>query len=247
MSWKNFFLINSAICGLAYCRNLLGVFFGEIFVITSLLRLVNIDKPQIGHRKAVIERCPGELKMYVLQACIVKSLTHYFLLREITTDFSFSTLPFFILKSFLFEIIFDGLHYCVHRASHTYPILYRFHKVHHKFIHPTAITTFYIHPIDLFLSYSMPLAISTKLLSINRWEFYLITTYLTYVEIAGHLGKKMYPTSSFPQCIWLPRFLNIQLYTEDHDLHHTHFNYNYAKRFSFWDKIFGTYKSGIKL
>lgn len=243
MSWKNFLFINSAICGLAFTKKIFGVFFGEIFVITSLLRLLNIDKPTIGNRKDVKENYFGELKMYVLKACIVKSLTHYYLLTEMTNNFN--TLPFFILKSFLFEIIFDGLHYCVHRASHTYSFLYQFHKIHHKFIHPMAITTFYIHPIDLFLSYSVPLIITTKLLSINRWEFYLITTYLTYIEIAGHLGKKMYPTSCFAQCIWLPRFFYIELYTEDHDLHHTHFNFNYAKRFSFWDKIFGTFKSGI--
>ena len=50
----------------------------------------------------------------------------------------------------------------------------------------------------------------------------------------------MRPTSSFPQCIWLPRLFNIELYTEDHDLHHSRNNCNYSKRFSLWDKIFKT-------
>jgi sterol desaturase/sphingolipid hydroxylase (fatty acid hydroxylase superfamily) len=76
-------------------------------------------------------------------------------------------------------------------------------------------------------------------------SFHILTVYLTYQEIAGHLGKAMYPTSSFAQCIWLPRLLGIQLYTEDHDLHHLRLNCNYSKRFSIWDRLFRTYITNV--
>lgn len=66
-----------------------------------------------------------------------------------------------------------------------------------------------------------------------------------FIEISGHIGKRMHPTSSFSQFIWLPKFFNIELYTEDHDLHHSHNNCNYSKRFSLWDKVFGTHKKFI--
>jgi sterol desaturase/sphingolipid hydroxylase (fatty acid hydroxylase superfamily) len=69
----------------------------------------------------------------------------------------------------------------------------------------------------------------------------MISAYKQYTELAGHSGKMLSPASSFPQFIWLPRLFNIQLYAEDHDLHHKVSNCNFAKRFSLWDKVFGTY------
>jgi sterol desaturase/sphingolipid hydroxylase (fatty acid hydroxylase superfamily) len=65
-------------------------------------------------------------------------------------------------------------------------------------------------------------------------------TYKTYIEIAGHCGKEI-NTPSFPQFIWIPRFFDMELYTANHDLHHSSNNCNYSKRFSLWDKVFGTY------
>ncbi len=75
------------------------------------------------------------------------------------------------------------------------------------------------------------------------FEFYLITVYKIFIEIAGHTGKISKPTCSFPQFIWLPKMLNIELYSEDHSLHHSKINCNYSKRFSLWDKIFGTFRT----
>jgi sterol desaturase/sphingolipid hydroxylase (fatty acid hydroxylase superfamily) len=69
----------------------------------------------------------------------------------------------------------------------------------------------------------------------------MLIVYKTSVEIAGHTGKKLYPTSSFPQFPWLVKYFNIELYTEDHDIHHRLLKYNFSKRLSLWDKIFGTY------
>jgi sterol desaturase/sphingolipid hydroxylase (fatty acid hydroxylase superfamily) len=115
------------------------------------------------------------------------------------------------------------------------------HKTHHKFSNPTADTSFYMHPVDLVLSYSVPFIISSLIVPLDsQGQLHYIITYLTYQEIAGHLGKQMYPTSSFAQFIWLPRALDIELYTEDHDLHHKKLNCNFSKRFALWDKIFST-------
>jgi sterol desaturase/sphingolipid hydroxylase (fatty acid hydroxylase superfamily) len=71
----------------------------------------------------------------------------------------------------------------------------------------------------------------------------IILVYKTFIELSGHTGKKLYPSGSFAQFIWLPKMFGIQLYTEDHNLHHSKGNCNYAKRFSLWDRIFGTYKN----
>jgi sterol desaturase/sphingolipid hydroxylase (fatty acid hydroxylase superfamily) len=150
----------------------------------------------------------------------------------------------FIPISFMFEIIFDFFHYWMHRLCHENKYLYRmFHKKHHRFQHVTPVVTFYQHPFDLILSNHIPMIIALYMCpAISSFQFFLILTYKTFVEIAGHSGKSN-KSSSFPQFMWLPRWLGIEMYTTDHDNHHTLNNCNYAKRFTLWDRMFGTYKN----
>ena len=68
----------------------------------------------------------------------------------------------------------------------------------------------------------------------------LVWAYKAYVEAAGHAGCESRATS-FPQCVWLPRWLGIALRTADHDAHHGAAAVNFAKRFTLWDRVFGTY------
>jgi sterol desaturase/sphingolipid hydroxylase (fatty acid hydroxylase superfamily) len=106
------------------------------------------------------------------------------------------------------------------------------------------MTTFYHHPLDILLTISLPTMLSLLLLpSVSSFEFVLLSVYKIFSEISGHAGKRLAPTGSFPQFIWLPKWLSIELYTEDHDLHHSMNNCNYAKRFSLWDKVFGTFRT----
>ena len=150
----------------------------------------------------------------------------------------------FIIYSFVFEIIFDLFHYITHLSLHKIPKLYYFHKTHHSVHNPISILTFKQHPIDYFITNTIPLLLTVYLMNniyINFDNLILITilTYKTHIEIGGHCGKKN-KTPSFPQFIWLPKWLNISLYTIDHDRHHTLNNCNYSKRFRLWDKVFGT-------
>ncbi len=158
----------------------------------------------------------------------------------------------FIPVSFLFEITFDFFHYITHRAEHTFPILYKtFHKTHHMHHHPTFITTYYHNLGDLLFTNSLPLFatlilfrmdfFATYLIPISRHLFFAIYLAKSYMELCGHSGKDIRKTGSFVQCIWLPRFFGIELYTEDHDRHHQYSNGNFGKRFSLWDRQFGTF------
>lgn len=249
-SLKKFILINSTIVGLAACKwyfseSIIGTVVSEVCTSIALLNFLNVNKPAIhdSKRQQPVEQFRGEFVMYTVMISSIKAMTHWMILDGLNSDMY--SILLFLPRSLAFELVFDLCHYTAHRFAHSNRHMYRFHKVHHKFIHPCAQTTFYMHPVDCIVSYAIPVTIATTVIGIQDWEFYLLTVYLTYQEIAGHLGKKMYPTSCFSQCIWLPRALGIELYTEDHDLHHTKFNYNYAKRFSVWDKLFGTFQSGI--
>jgi hypothetical protein len=72
--------------------------------------------------------------------------------------------------------------------------------------------------------------------------FNFIIIYKTFIEICGHIGKKLYPIPSFSQFIWIPKLFNIQLYAEDHDLHHTLNNCNYSKKIHIMGQIINKYK-----
>lgn len=152
----------------------------------------------------------------------------------------------FVAVSFCFEVLFDFFHYWTHRLSHEIPVLYRMlHKTHHRHHYPHAIHTFCHSPLDLVWSNTLPVVCALLLspFAIDLGSWHLILLYKTFIEVSGHTSRISFPTGSFPQFIWLPRWLGISLYTEDHTLHHVHGSCNYGKRFSLWDRVFGTYRA----
>jgi sterol desaturase/sphingolipid hydroxylase (fatty acid hydroxylase superfamily) len=182
----------------------------------------------------------------------IKGVTHV-LIRSTAASSSvrfpgpaaFSTNPLrFVALSFAAEVLFDFAHYWMHRAAHWNRTLYRWvHKKHHRDPHPSAMSTFCMTPQDVLLTYSVPLVFCLAIVPMEGWDFELFISYLLFQEICGHIGKRMAPTSSFVQCVWIPKALGrIELYTEDHDRHHTQPRCNFSKRFSLWDKLFGTYR-----
>ena len=137
---------------------------------------------------------------------------------------------------------------------HSNAFLYRIsgHKTHHAVHKPTPLATFCQDPIDVFLTNVLPVLGSLWFmdrvvnLRFSKEQLLLAMGLKTYVEVAGHVGILDGKATSFPQFVWLPRWLGIELHTRDHDLHHSHGGrYNFAKRFTLFDRIFGTYKSVV--
>lgn len=190
-----------------------------------------------------------EFHYYVLTSTTVETVTHLFISNNfVYMDRTlYQDVITFIPISFIFEIIFDFFHYMSHRLLHS-KYLYKYcHKVHHKFKHPTSIIAYYQDPLDLIITNSIPTTLALSLTkNISCRQFNALLIYKTFIEISGHCGKFSYPTSSFSQFMWLPKLLQIELYTEDHDLHHSSNNCNYGKRFSIWDKAFNTHKVSHK-
>jgi sterol desaturase/sphingolipid hydroxylase (fatty acid hydroxylase superfamily) len=208
----------------------------------------NKDKINNDISKIPIEDYKYEFHVNILTTTFVESISHLFIKTQIIniniSRSLYYEVIYFIPISFFFEIIFDFFHYFTHRILH-HKYFYKFlHKKHHKFQHPSSITTFYQDPLDLLITNTFPTVMSLLIYPyVSYSQFNIIVVYKNFIEISGHSGKISYPTSSFSQFIWLPKFLKIELYTEDHDLHHSSNNCNYSKRFSLWDKVFNTYKS----
>lgn len=170
---------------------------------------------------------------------------------HVTTNVNiFNTLLLFVPISFIFEVIFDFFHYWTHRLAHTYPILYKYiHKTHHDSKNLCGVVTFHQDALDYLLTNYIPTIVSLLLVKhisgfeYNLFMYSLTMIYKEFVEIAGHVDIADNKAFSFPQFIWLPISFNIELHQKIHHNHHKYITCNYSKRFSLWDKFFGTYKN----
>ncbi|CAH0482359.1 unnamed protein product [Peronospora belbahrii] len=150
----------------------------------------------------------------------------------------------FIPKSLLFEIIFDFFHFMMHWACHSSLWLYQnVHKRHHLHLHPCPLSTYEQDGLDLCLTNVLPFCLAWSLGSFSDLQLHLLFAYKTYVEVAGHSGLDI-KGFSFPQMPLLNNATSICLRVHDHDAHHTHPRWNFAKRFSLWDKLFRTFRPG---
>ncbi|CAI5746181.1 unnamed protein product [Peronospora destructor] len=150
----------------------------------------------------------------------------------------------FIPKSLLFEVIFDFFHFTMHWICHYSTWLYRnVHKRHHLHLHPCPLSTYEQDGLDLCLTNVLPFCLAWSLGSFSDLQLHLLFAYKTYVEVAGHSGLDI-KGFSFPQMPLLHNATSICLRVHDHDVHHAHPHWNFAKRFSLWDKLFRTYRPG---
>ena len=221
--------------------------------------------PRFTKKEHYLESYPHEFALHIFSSTTVETITYLFIkyqMPQFQTQFqtqiqtqshqhlitiTTKDILYFIPQSFLFELVFDFFHYWTHRILHSNKFLYtHIHKKHHKFNYTIPILTFYHHPLDLVITNSIPQIITLFIFpSISLFQYNVILSYKTFIEICGHSGKKSYPIGSFSQFIWLPRFFHISLYSEDHALHHSSNFCNYSKRFSLWDKQFETYTESI--
>ena len=259
-SIKTFFLVNGFLFAMGYMQDYLLCLQGYIIIFYYLTLLIKNyvllyfinngikDKEDIfitnEYPYELIESYPYEFHANVFVSTAMETATYIGINQINLLDKPYNINISFIPISFAYELIFDFFHYWTHRAMH-HPYIYKYsHKKHHKFPHPKPIITFYQDPMDIIVTNIIPTMLTIYILQpvLNIHIFHYISIYKTFIEISGHTGKKLRPTSSFTQCVWLPRLLNIELYSEDHDLHHSANNCNYGKRFSVWDKVFDTYK-----
>jgi sterol desaturase/sphingolipid hydroxylase (fatty acid hydroxylase superfamily) len=148
-------------------------------------------------------------------------------------------LLFFIPVSFAYELIFDFFHYGTHRFLHSVPTLYRtIHKKHHETTVINANTTFNHTPLDLLITNTIPILCASAIIPVSPYTLTILFWFKTVLEISGHTGKDS--SGSFIQCIYLPEALGISLYSRDHNNHHLNPTVNFSKRFSLWDRLFGT-------
>jgi sterol desaturase/sphingolipid hydroxylase (fatty acid hydroxylase superfamily) len=161
--------------------------------------------------------------------------------------------PDFVLKIGLFHrwqvadfavilaaiFILDFGNYVLHNLEHRIPVLWRFHSVHHSDRELDVSTTIRKHPLTA--SYSGLFGLIVVLLF--GIPAHALLVYNIIADVVGFWSHSSYAFS--------PRFNKIinsayLISPDDHRVHHstdrTETDSNFGQVFSFWDKIFGTYR-----
>jgi sterol desaturase/sphingolipid hydroxylase (fatty acid hydroxylase superfamily) len=127
----------------------------------------------------------------------------------------------------------DFLGYWIHRLQHHSRFLWAFHSVHHSQERMTFLTSYRIHPIEIFIA-NIIMFIPLLVLGVptTTWvPLYVVQNGLEFVQHADldwRYGK-------------LYRLIVSPLF---HNFHHSatpeHYNRNFGKVLSIWDFVFGT-------
>ncbi len=139
-----------------------------------------------------------------------------------------------IAQVILIMLVTDLTQYWVHRASHAFPILWRFHQVHHSVESMDWLAGSRLHFVDVLLTRSLSLIPMTLLgFSAEAINIYLPILALQSVFIHCNVN---YPIGFLRKLIATPQF---------HHWHHTgdieHRDRNFSVTFPIFDLLFATY------
>lgn len=128
----------------------------------------------------------------------------------------------YILRVVMALLIGDLWLYLTHRLLHTY--LYQFHKQHHIYVKPHALTGLYAHPVEYVLSNHLSMIIPLRIIA--RHELIALESMVVAIDILiSHMGRNAnYPSAKY------------------HTLHHERHDCNYSFAY-ISDMLFGTYVS----
>jgi len=152
----------------------------------------------------------------------------------------FDRLPLSWLWQLLIGLaLLDCADYFLHKAFHSVSLLWRFHRVHHADPHLDVSTGARAHPIEALMVTGSFLVV-LSLVGLPLWIEAMRLILVNPVSVLQHANVH------FPS--WLERFFSPVFVTpEIHRIHHSRdradFDRNFGQLFSFWDRLFGSYRS----
>ena len=130
-------------------------------------------------------------------------------------------------------LVYDFGYYLLHRGLHHPKAMILVHGVHHKARFPSAMQSMLLSPWENLAGIGL-LLLTIMLLGPMSVEGFVIVVFIhSVVNVLNHVNL-VFPHPMFR----LTNYLALK-----HDYHHDkHLNRNFASMFSFWDKLFGTYR-----
>jgi sterol desaturase/sphingolipid hydroxylase (fatty acid hydroxylase superfamily) len=148
----------------------------------------------------------------------------------------FGGLPDGPLKWLLAFAFFDLAIYLWHVASHTYPTLWRFHKVHHSDKGFNVSTGFRFHVFDLLLEIIYK-CVFVVIIGVNAYLILSIEIVELFFIMFHHANIRVPKEELISQV-----FITPSLHRTHHSTLRSEHDSNYGIVFSLWDRIFGTRK-----
>ena len=135
-------------------------------------------------------------------------------------------------------LLFDAWMYFWHRLNHRIPFFWRFHRMHHSEPRMDVTTASRFHLGEIVLSSILRVPI-IALLGLKLWELALYEVAM-FTVVQLHHANIALPA-------WLDRGLRVLIVTPFmHKVHHSRWqsetDSNYSSLFSFWDRLFGTFR-----
>jgi sterol desaturase/sphingolipid hydroxylase (fatty acid hydroxylase superfamily) len=143
-----------------------------------------------------------------------------------------------VLAVLLSVLLFDLWMYAWHRANHEIPFLWRFHQVHHTDPAMDATTALRFHPGELLISSLLNLVIVIAL-GLGMTELILYKSLMLPVILFHHSNLNL-PGRWDARLRWL--VVPPSMYRVHHSRIPRETNSNYGTVFSFWDRLFGSFR-----
>ena len=135
-------------------------------------------------------------------------------------------------------LLIDLWQYAWHRLNHRLPFLWRFHAVHHADRDLEASSGLRFHTGEIVLSSVARLAV-LPLLGASIWHVLLYEAVLLPVILFHHANVRM-PEGADRRLRWL--LVTPRMHWVHHSRHRPETDSNYASVFSFWDRVFGSFR-----
>lgn len=190
---------------------------GVIFIFDTILRKTGMWKTIKLHNSVIPDTWFNIVTLVLFNQIFISTPLIYFFSINYTQDINLLYLP---LQIPLLILIFEIFFYYTHRALH-HPLLYpRVHKIHHRWVYPSAVSTFYAHPLEHALTNVIPVALSAYLVGlpfslVRLWHLLALSNGIIVSHGGYDLGKNF------------------------HDDHHVYVTCNYGA-FGFLDTFYGT-------
>lgn len=128
--------------------------------------------------------------------------------------------------------------YAMHRLEHAVHPLWRLHAVHHADTHLDASTGVRHHPLEYLLAAALGAAVIT-LLGLPAWAVSIYAAIAVTAAVAQHANLVL--PARLDACL-RPVLVTPALHEVHHSADIRDHDSNYGTLFSFWDRLFGTYR-----
>jgi sterol desaturase/sphingolipid hydroxylase (fatty acid hydroxylase superfamily) len=138
-------------------------------------------------------------------------------------------------------VALDGVTYAWHRAYHGVPVMWRMHRVHHSDLDLDVTSAGRFHLTEMVLSAIFRLGVIAALGA-------SVASVVIFEIVFGLLNQLEHANLRIPEPLetWLRGvFVTPDMHRIHHSQRREETNSNYGTIFSFWDRLFGTYRFGM--